>query len=495
MKLRPYQENLVNGCRTALATARRIIAYLPTGAGKTLVSTSIIEMAMAKGKRVAFICNRLQLIEQTSAVFDSLGIEHGVLQGSNTRNTGAQVLVCSIQTIAKIPMPDVDLIIIDECHGVAGTKAYRDIMVGKLVIGLTATTYQKGLGRHHAELGGALFENVVVGADMREMIEQGYLVDADVWAPADPDLSGVKVVAGDYVETQLGEAMNTSGLVGDIVSHWFKIANNTRTMVFAVDIAHSKHICKQFQEAGIAAIHVDYHMTPDEKRDIYQGFRNGEHLVLCNCALLSEGADFPACETLVLARPTRSKVRFVQMFGRVLRPFPGKLRATVLDHSGSTVRLGLPWDFSVTHLDTGKPPTASAACAPEKPVPLPKACPSCAYLKPPATPLCPRCGFETAKPSDIECEAGELVPLTKTTKPKPQKNLQGMGRESIYGQLCQVAQDRGKGEKWIIAQYKGIFDQWPNRQTPHVERPTHELLSWIQSRNIAWAKSKKRVAA
>ena len=494
MKLRPYQENLVNGCRTALATARRIIAYLPTGAGKTLVSTSIIEMAMAKGKRVAFICNRLQLIEQTSAVFDSLGIEHGVLQGSNTRNTGAQVLVCSIQTIAKIPMPDVDLIIIDECHGVAGTKAYRDIMVGKLVIGLTATTYQKGLGRHHAELGRALFENVVVGADMREMIEQGYLVDADVWAPADPDLSGVKVVAGDYVETQLGEAMNTSGLVGDIVSHWFKIANNTRTMVFAVDIAHSKHICKQFQEAGVAAVHVDYHMTPDEKRDIYQGFRNGEHLVLCNCALLSEGADFPACETLILARPTKSRVRYVQMFGRVLRPFPGKLRATVLDHSGSTVKLGLPWDFSVTHLDTGKPKKSGEACAEEKPAPLPKACPSCSFLKPPSTPLCPRCGFAATRPSDIEMGEGELVPLTKITKPKGLKALEDIGRTNVYHQLLWIARDRGYSEGWASQKYKTAFGNWPGSISKDLEKPCGVVLSWEHSQRIAWAKSQKRAS-
>ena len=494
MKLRPYQENLVNGCRTALATARRIIAYLPTGAGKTLVSTSIIEMAMAKGKRVAFICNRLQLIEQTSAVFDSLGIEHGVLQGSNTRNTGAQVLVCSIQTIAKIPMPDVDLIIIDECHGVAGTKAYQDVMRGKMVIGLTATTYQAGLGRHHPELGGALFETVVVGADMREMIDAGYLVDADVWAPADPDLSTVKVVAGDYQESQLGEVMNDSGLVGDIVSHWFKIANNTRTMVFAVNIAHSRHICQQFQEAGVAAVHVDYHMTPDEKRDIYQGFRNGEHLVLCNCALLSEGADFPACETLILARPTKSRVRYVQMFGRVLRPFPGKLRATVLDHSGSTVKLGLPWDFSVTHLDTGKPKKSGEACAEEKPAPLPKACPSCSFLKPPSTPLCPRCGFAATRPSDIEMGEGELVPLTKITKPKGLKALEDIGRTNVYHQLLWIARDRGYSEGWASQKYKTAFGNWPGSISKDLEKPCGVVLSWEHSQRIAWAKSQKRAS-
>lgn len=489
--LHPYQDRLVTGCRTAMARGmKRIVAYLPTAGGKTVVAIGIVKNAIEKGKRVAFVCNRVQLIQQTSEKFTTYGIRHGIIQGSNTRDPHADVVVASIQTLDKRGMDDYDLLILDECHACAGTKAYAEIMKGKLTIGLTATPYQKGLGRNIPDLGGPLFETIVAGVTMRGLIDTGYLVDADVWAPADPDLRGVKVVAGDYQEDQLGAAMDKAPLVGDIVSHWFKLAHNKQTMVFAVNIAHSKHICKQFRDAGVEAVHVDYHMTDEEKQGIYADFKAGRSMVLCNCALLSEGADFPACEALILARPTRSKVRFVQMFGRVLRTSAetGKTRAIVLDHSGTVKRLGFPWDFSVTHLDDGKH-KESAGCEADKPEPLPKACIKCAFMKPPKTPVCPSCGFKAEKPSDIETEEGELVQV-RGKKPKAQTQLIDMGKPSIYGQLCQVASDRKKSDGWIKANYKNIFGTWP-RQDYHLVTPTPELLSWIHSKNIAWAKSRR----
>ena len=492
MKLRPYQEKLVAGCRAALASGkRRIIAYLPTGAGKTAVAAAIIKMVLEKNRKVAFVCNRIQLIQQTATVFNSLGIPYGVIQGDNTCDPWASVLICSIQTVAKRGFPEVDLIILDECHAVAGTKAYAEIMQGKMAIGLTATPYQKGLGRNHPELGGPLFEAVVVGADMREMIDQGFLVDADVWAPADPDLTGVKVVAGDYVEEQLGIAMDKTQLVGDIISHWFKLAPNKQTMCFAVTIAHSQHICKQFRDAGVNAVHVDYHMSDEEKKEIYRAFRAQETMVLCNCALLSEGADFPAAEVLVLARPTRSKVRFVQMFGRVLRPSPGKARAIILDHSGSVKRLGFPWNFSVTHLDTGKPKETSGEPA-DRPEPLPKPCPQCDFMKPPRTPICPKCGFKATKPCDIEPEEGELVQYRGKKMPPAIQNLETIGRSRVYHQLLWLARDRGYKDGWASMKYKDAFGNWPNGISKEVEEPLPSVLSWEHSQRIKWAKSKKR---
>ena len=494
LNLYPYQDKFITGCRNARASVqKRLVAYLPTGGGKTVVAIGIVKMAQEKGKRVAFVCNRVQLIQQTSENFTAYGIKHGIIQGSNTRDHDADVVVASIQTLAKRGMDDYDLLILDECHACAGTKAYAEIMRGKVTVGLTATPYQKGLGRVVPSLGGPLFESIVAGVTMRELIDTGYLVDADVWAPADPDLRGVKTVAGDYQEDQLGEAMDKAQLVGDIVSHWLKLAPGTQTMVFAVNIAHSRHICDQFKANGIAAVHVDYHMTDEEKQAIYADFKAGRSMVLCNCALLSEGADFPACETLILARPTKSKVRYVQMFGRVLRTSKetGKTRATVLDHSGTVKRLGFPWDFSVTHLDDGKPKKSSGGDQ-EKPEPLPKPCPNCHYMKPPRTPVCPSCGFESRMPNEVETAEGELVQL-RGKKPKAQTRLADMGKPSVYGQLCQIAKDRQKSEKWILAQYKGIFGTWP-RQEYRLEPPSPELLSWIHSRNIAWAKSQRSTA-
>ena len=101
LTLHPYQEKLVRGCRNALRSQRRVIAYLPTAGGKTMVAMGIVKMAREKGKRVAFVCNRVQLIQQTSEKFSAYGIKHGIIQGSNTRDHNADVVVASIQTLDR----------------------------------------------------------------------------------------------------------------------------------------------------------------------------------------------------------------------------------------------------------------------------------------------------------------------------------------------------------------------------------------------------------
>jgi hypothetical protein len=129
--LRPYQSALVDNTRLSLAGGnRRVVAYLPTGGGKTRTAAAIICMALAKSRKVVFIANRKQLVLQTSAVLDGLCIKHGILQADNTRNLDARVLVASIDTVHLRGLPDdIGLIIIDECHSVAGSAKLKQIMV------------------------------------------------------------------------------------------------------------------------------------------------------------------------------------------------------------------------------------------------------------------------------------------------------------------------------------------------------------------------------
>ena len=167
--------------RLAMARGlKRICLYLPTGGGKTLTATSIIQKAVAKGRKVVFLANRKQLIQQTSAVLNRYGIAHGILQSDNTRNLDAQVLVASIDTVHVRGLPgDVGLIIIDECHGVAGSEKYRKLLAkynAVPVVGLTATPFAAGMAKDFQEIGGRLFEHLVVGATIKDLIAESYLV-------------------------------------------------------------------------------------------------------------------------------------------------------------------------------------------------------------------------------------------------------------------------------------------------------------------------------
>lgn len=494
--LRPYQFHAEQEARFALAGgAKRVVLYLPTGGGKTLTATSIITKATAKGRKVVFLANRKQLVQQTSAVLHRYGIDHGILQAENTTRIHEQVLVASIDTVHVRGLPaDVGLIIIDEAHGVAGSEKYRKLLAkynAVPVVGLSATPFAVGMSMHYPEIGGPLFEHLVVGATIKNLIDAGYLVDCDIYAPSEPDLAKVRSTKGidgllDYAQSDLENATDKPELIGDILRHWHKLAAGKQTVVFASSLPHSKHIVEQFIKAGVSAEHIDYHHDDDERAAILGRFADGQTMVLSNVALLSEGWDCPATEVMILARPTRSLIRFIQMVGRILRPAPGKTKALLLDHSGSTVRLGHPCDDLPLELDDGKP-KASGKQQMERRESLPKACPFCHFMRPAGTHVCPSCGEAPERQSDVVVSDGELV---KVERKKLVKKDTG---QHVYSQLLGYAEERGFRSGWAYHKYAEFFDgKHPNGLRRVPSKPTQEMLGWVKSRQIAAAKVKQK---
>lgn len=486
-QLRPYQAEALQKLRIALAGGkRRVMLYSPTGSGKTEIAMAMIAGARAKGKRVAFVANRVELVGQASRRFFKSGIDHGVIQGENSRCLDSPVLVCSIQTISRRGLPDVDLIVIDEAHGCAGSREYRELIRkhnALPIIGLSATPFAKGLGRHHDGIG-ELFEDMVQAATIRDLIERGHLVDCDIYAPSEPDLSGVKIVAGDYNEQQLGVAVDRPALIGDIVSHWNRLGRDKQTVCFATNIAHSKHIIDQFRASGIAAEHLDCYTSDEEREGILGRVSSGETKIVSNVGVLAEGWDCPAVSVMILARPTRSLIRYIQMVGRVLRPFPGKERALILDHSGTVSRLGFPTDDLPLELDDGKQKESAGPKKREEP--LPKPCPSCSYMKPPKVHKCPSCGFAPVKQSDIVPEEGTLV------KKAPKRALGD--KQEVYSMLIGIRMKHGYARGWCAHKYREIFGVWPRGLSERPREPSPEVLSWVRSRQIRYAKGVARAA-
>lgn len=488
--LRPYQANAVQNSRLALAGgAQRIILCSPTGSGKTEIGMAFVKAARAKHKRIAFLCNRIHLVEQASRRFAKSGISHGIIQSSNTREIWSPVLVASIQTVARRGLPEVDLLIIDEAHAVAGSKDFRAVIQQAKcpVIGLSATPYARGLGKHYAEIGGALFEQMVIAATIPELIADGFLVDVDVYAPNEPDMTGIKQSRNafgelDYSDADVARAVDKTELVGDIVKHWMRLAKNTPTVCFASNIAHSQHIVEQFRAAGVPAEHIDCYTGEAERQAILRRIETGETLVISNVGILAEGWDFPACRTLILARPTRSLIRYIQMAGRVLRPYPGKERALILDHSGSVQRLGFPTDEFPLELDDGTPRKAGSGNQ-ERPEKLPKACPSCSYMKPVGVRQCPVCGFAPAKQSEVEVADGELVKLARKV-PK-------MEKQAFYSQLLSIAASRGYRQGWVDHKYRAYFGVWPRGLQDVATEPTEGVLGFVMHQQIRYVKSKE----
>lgn len=490
VSLRPYQANAINEIRRRLqAGQKRVMAYSPTGSGKTELAIGIAQFARSKGKRMMFLANRIDLVGQAVERFGRYGIQVGVIQGQNTFHPHAPLTVASIQTLASRQKFgwhfDVDLILIDEAHACAGSDQYRQLIRkwnNVPIIGLSATPFSRGLGKEYEW--GRLFDSLVVVSTIRELIDQGYLVDCEIYAPSEPDLTGVKIVAGDYHEAQLGEAVDKPTLIGDIVSHWRRLANGQQTIVFATNIAHSKHIVEQFQSVGVLAEHCDCYLPEDERNAIIQRFKAGEITVLSNCSLFAEGFDAPATGCMVLARPTKSLIRFIQMCGRVLRPHDGKDKALILDHSGTVRRLGFPTDDLPLELDDGKPRRNGDGKPKEK---LPSVCPSCGYVDQVRRPACPSCGFKPERKSDIQHESGELKKITRKTDDK----------QSIYSALVghykeMVRAGKRWREGWVANQYRDITGVWPRGMNWTAGPMTQEVANHLMHNKIKWLKDREK---
>lgn len=496
-KLRDYQAGSIDQARAMLkAGIKRVMIYAPTGAGKSVISAAIIESAAARGKSVAWICNRIELVNQAANHLRLAGVDCGIMQGENSRAEYLPVVVCSIQTIAKRGAPEgCHLFIVDEAHFCPGSKEFMALVErypDVPVLGFSATPFSKGLGKVGPH--GPLFGGLVVASTIPDLIEQGFLVDADVYAPSEPDLTGVKTVAGDYHEQQLGVAVDKPELIGDIVTHWLKLADGKPTLCFATNIAHSKHITAQFVECGVKAMHIDAYTPDTERRKIIDGFKAGEFTVLSNCALLAEGFDAPAAKVMILARPTKSLTRMIQMAGRILRPFEGAVKATILDHSGTIKRLGFPTDPLPLELDDGKPKKASVAKP--KPEALPKPCPACHYLKPAKVHKCPACGFLPERQSQVEVADGELALLKRSKHTgKAHQVRQGLAefgsKQSVYGQLLTLVRERGYKPGWAANKYRTIYGVWPRGLSETPEPITPRMSQFLRAEAIRYSYAKK----
>src|SRR5262245_31101904 len=485
--LRPHQSRAIEMLRQALgAGRRRPVLQAPTGFGKTRLAAAIIEGALAKDKRVIFTVPALSLVDQTVEAFWNDGIRDiGVIQGCHVMTDwSCPVQVASVQTLQRRQIPHANVVIIDECH--RWFDFYPKWMMdpawqNRPFIGLSATPWTRGLGRY--------FDDLIVAATTQDLITAGYLAPFRVFAPSHPDLTGVRTVAGDYHEGDLSGVMNDSALVADVVDTWLRRAQNRSTFCFAVDRAHAKHLQGKFAEAEVPTGYIDAYTPCRERQEIERKFQDGYILVVCNVGCLTTGIDWDV-RCIILARPTKSEMLFVQIIGRGLRLAEGKEDCLILDHSDTHLRLGFVTDIHHDVLDDGRPRVRARGsdC-----IPSPKECPQCTFLKPPRTRECPACGFKTEAINNIEVAEGELIEITGR---KRHGEVVSKDEEAaFYAQLKGYAQTHGYASGWAAHKFREKFDLWPDgyRQVSAME-PTPKVLSWIKSRQIAWAKSKQRHA-
>ena len=417
--------------------SQNVLAVLPTGGGKTFILSRIASAIAAQGHAVAASAHRAELVSQMSTALAREGVRHRVIGPAGlTRactaihmtlfkrsyvDPNALVGVCSVDTLVNMDAGNpwfrrVRLWIQDEAHHVL-----KDNKWGKACqlfphawgLGVTATPLRadgKGLGRH----ADGLFDTMVVGPYMRELIDAGYLCDYVIkQPPSNIDLSSVPITdSGDFSPEKLRAARRRSTITGDVVQHYLKWANGKLGVTFDTDIESATETAAAFKAAGIPA-EVVTSKTPDLLReDIKRRFAARHVLQLVNVDLFGEGYDLPAIEVVSMARPTESYGLYVQQFGRALRRMEGKDRALILDHVGNVIRHGGPPDVPREWtLDRRERRSRGKA---EGVIPL-RTClnPECLQPYERVYRACPYCGFEpvVADRSAPEKVDGDLVDL------------------------------------------------------------------------------------
>lgn len=344
MQLRPYQNELNQDIDQAYDNgADNVLAISPTGSGKTVLFSHRIKNHDGPSCAIA---HRQELVSQISLALNRDEVYHRIIgpekvvklcvgahmddSGKSYHRTNAHCAVAGVNTLASRRgslsqwAKTVTQWVQDEAHHVL-----RDNTWGKAAhmfpnargLGVTATP-ERADGRGLGRWADGLFDEMVEGRTMRDLINMGYLTDYRVFAPKTEDLHLENVTIGkdgDYTKESLKTAVRKSHVVGDVVKHYLRIAPGKLGITFATDVETATDIANQFNLAGVPAAVVSA-KTPDHERvSILRDFKARKLLQLVNVDLFGEGFDLPALEVVSMARPTKSYSLYCQQFGRALR--------------------------------------------------------------------------------------------------------------------------------------------------------------------------------
>lgn len=341
MYLRPYQEEARAKVQQEWKEGRkRTLLVLPTGCGKTIVFSKIIEDRVKMGERVLVLAHRSELLEQASdKLMTATGLGTALEKAGNTSiGSWFRVVVGSVQTmqrekrLSKFPSNHFDTIVIDEAHH-AISDGYQRVLEhfkDANVLGVTATP-DRGDMRNL----GSYFDSLAYEYPLVDAIKSGYLSKITaITIPLELDLSTVSQQAGDFKASEIGTALDP--YLEQIADEMVKQCKNRKTVVFLPLVKTSQKFRDILNEKGFRAAEVNGESK--DRAEILEDFDKDKYNVLCNSMLLTEGWDCPTVDCVVVLRPTKVRALYSQMVGRGTRLAPGKENLLLLDFLWHTER-------------------------------------------------------------------------------------------------------------------------------------------------------------
>ncbi|MBK5243717.1 MAG: DEAD/DEAH box helicase [Eubacteriaceae bacterium] len=340
-ELRPYQQEAKEAIFSEWEKGiNKTLLVLPTGTGKTIVFSKIIEDCVREGERVLVLAHRWELLEQAADKLEKTTGLGCVTEKAEETCIGSffRVVVGSVQTLARLKRlkqfsPDYfDTIIVDEAHHCISDSYQRVLKYfeNSKVLGVTATPDRgdmKNLGQY--------FESLSYEYTLPKAIKDGYLVPIKAQTiPLKLDLTGVGQQAGDFKLSDIGTALDP--YLYQIAEEMVKCCMDRKTVVFLPLIKTSQKFRDILESKGFSAAEVNGESK--DRAQVLKDFDEGKYNVLCNSMLLTEGWDCPSVDCIVVLRPTKVRSLYSQMVGRGTRLCDGKDYLLLLDFLWHTER-------------------------------------------------------------------------------------------------------------------------------------------------------------
>jgi DNA repair protein RadD len=388
------------------------LVVIPTGGGKTHVLAALCEGLIERWPEANILI--LSHVKEILVQNYSKLIKHvdPSLIGLYSSGLGSRevnkVTVAGIQSIYKqgrLFRGKKMIVIVDEAHLIPATGEGRYLTLFKSlpntpIIGLTATPYRLGFGLLTGE--GHLFDKITYEANIKDLIDQGYLCKLTSKAAKEQmDLTGVKVVAGEYSAKSLSEKLDRFDLTSTICNELIKYKTERKHwLVFAIDIKHAEHISTILDDLGVTAAYVHSKMRNAERDVVIRLFKAGKIQALINVEALTTGFDYPEIDLVALLRPTKSPVLHVQMIGRGLRKHESKKDSLILDFAGNLKRIGPIDKITIDDMPIGKGRKGQAPT---------KVCPECDEVLLLSAKECEVCGHKFETQSKLTTSASDAA--------------------------------------------------------------------------------------
>jgi DNA repair protein RadD len=473
--LRPYQTAVARAVSMQYQAEGRkaVLLQMPTGAGKTRTAAFIVEKYTSTGRTVLWLVHREELLMQAAMTFAEYGVEHHMVCAASSERAikaqqfrehgrsfvkhGARLIIASIQTIVRrlesLDWLKPDQIIADECHlSLAATwRRVLDHWKDARLLGLTATPARLD-GQSFDVKDGGLYETMVLGPRVADLIDMGNLARFDAYAPPVELVQGVanlgKRKGGDFDTHELEKELDAPKVYGDVVGHYRRYSDGKPAIAFCPTIKTAQKFAEAFREAGYRAIALDGDTDDTVRRQALQQLGRGELDVVTSVSILVEGTDVPFATTALMLRRTESLSLYLQAVGRVLRPHPQKDRAIILDFVGVIDLHGLPDEDREWTL-RGKPVRHRAANDNAEDVPI-RTCPKCHGIFLPS-PVCPNplnpatgepCGYvypvkERREAEQVDCDLQKITSEEMERRRKLKRAMQGQAQtvEELMGTM------------------------------------------------------------